>query len=91
MGDERVPEAGCRVLHIHDEATEQRIHRFVTKHTLSTREAQVLRLLIGGVEPKAMESSLGCRYASIRTHLWRMYKKLGCSGTRELILRFFTS
>ena len=62
---------------------------FVTEHRLSPRESEVLVLLLRGVHPKAMGSEIGCRYASVRTHLSRMYRKLGCSGARELVLRFF--
>ncbi|HEY3497395.1 MAG TPA: helix-turn-helix transcriptional regulator [Polyangiaceae bacterium] len=66
-----------------------KIGDFVAKHRLSPRESEVLVLLLRGVHPKAMGNEIGCRYASVRTHLSRMYRKLGCSGARELVLRFF--
>jgi DNA-binding CsgD family transcriptional regulator len=70
---------------------DHRLSDFVAQHRLSPREAEVLLLLLRGVHPKAMGSELGCRYASVRTHLCRMYRKLHCSGARELVLRFFAA
>lgn len=66
-----------------------RLSDFAAQHHLSPREAEVLLLLLRGVHPKAIGAELGCRYASVRTHLCRMYRKLHCSGARELVLRFF--
>ena len=70
-------------------AIESRLGTFADRHALSPREIEVLSLLVRGVHPKAMGSEIGCRYASVRTYLGRMYRKLGCSGACELVLRFF--
>ena len=66
-----------------------RMRSFAAVHRLSEREQEVLLLLLSGVPPKAMGERLGCEYTSVRTHLGRMFKKLKCSGTLELVLRFF--
>jgi DNA-binding CsgD family transcriptional regulator len=69
---------------------EGRVRVFALEHRLSEREREILLLLLRGVHPKAMGSELGCQYASVRTHLGRMCRKLGCSGSLELVLKFFS-
>jgi DNA-binding NarL/FixJ family response regulator len=56
---------------------------------LGQREAQILLMLAEGWAPKEISARCGCGYATVRTHLRRMCKKLSCSGTRELLVRFF--
>jgi DNA-binding CsgD family transcriptional regulator len=80
--ERRADEAGDRL--------EGSVHAFAGEHHLSEREREILLLLLRGVHPKAMGSELGCRYASVRTHLGRMCRKLGCSGSLELVLKFFS-
>jgi DNA-binding CsgD family transcriptional regulator len=67
------------------------VDAFAIDHGLSQRETEILLLLLRGVHPKAMGSELGCQYASVRTHLGRMCRKLRCSGSLELVLKFFGS
>jgi DNA-binding CsgD family transcriptional regulator len=66
------------------------VYRFGISHGLSQRERQILLLLARGAHPKSIGDAIGCGYASVRTHLRRMYAKLGCSGARELMIRFFS-
>ncbi len=63
---------------------------FGTAYRLSPRERQILELVCCGQHPKAVGNLVGCGYASVRTHLRRTYKKVGCSGVRELMIRFFS-
>lgn len=64
------------------------VGQFGRRHRLSTREEQILLRLVLGSHPKVIGESLGCEYETVRTHLRRMQKKLGCGGTRELLVRF---
>ena len=66
-----------------------RVHAFGSAYRLSPREHQILDLICRGHHPKAVANLVGCGYASVRTHLRRIYKKVGCSGVRELMIRFF--
>jgi DNA-binding CsgD family transcriptional regulator len=66
-----------------------RVHTFGSTYHLSPREHQILDLICRGHHPKAVASLVGCGYASVRTHLRRIYKKVGCSGVRELMVRLF--
>jgi DNA-binding CsgD family transcriptional regulator len=66
-----------------------RVHTFGSTYRLSPREHQILDLICRGHHPKAIADLVGCGYASVRTHLRRIYKKVGCSGVRELMVRFF--
>jgi DNA-binding CsgD family transcriptional regulator len=63
---------------------------FSATYGLSEREQQIIRLLAAGTHPKAIGEHLGCAYSSVRTHLRRAAKKLSCSGTREIVIRFFS-
>ena len=67
-----------------------RVQTFGSAHQLSPRERQVLDLICRGHHPKAVGDLIGCGYASVRTHLRRMYKKASCSGVRELMIRVFS-
>jgi DNA-binding CsgD family transcriptional regulator len=66
----------------------KRIAAFGRKHHLSEREEQILLSLLLGIHPKGMAGHVGCSYETVRTHLKRMQRKLGCSGTREVFVRF---
>lgn len=61
--------------------------RLVEIYRLSNREREILRHMVRGVHLKEAASQIGCAYSSVRTHVRRMAKKLGCSGTRELVLK----
>ncbi|MEY2931865.1 MAG: hypothetical protein RL033_2614 [Pseudomonadota bacterium] len=67
-----------------------RVNTFGSAYRLSPREHQVLDLICRGHHPKAVAELVGCGYASVRTHLRRIYRKVGCSGVRELMVRFFS-
>ncbi|MET0791292.1 MAG: helix-turn-helix transcriptional regulator [Polyangiaceae bacterium] len=67
-----------------------RVRMFCTTYRLSPREQQVLNLICRGHHPKDVAEQIGAGYASVRTHLRRTYKKVGCSGLRELVIRFFS-
>ena len=69
---------------------DRRVESFGATYGLSEREQQIIRLLAGGTHPKAIGAHVGCAYASVRTHLRRAAKKLRCSGTREIVIRFFS-
>lgn len=68
-----------------------RMQQFCAKHHLSPREREVLEQLCRGQHPKAIGDMIGASYASVRTHLRRIYKKVGCSGVRELVIRYFST
>lgn len=68
----------------------QRVGQFGQRHRLSVREEQIFLRLVLGNHPKAIGASLGCEYGTVRTHIRRMQKKLGCTGTRELLVRFIS-
>jgi DNA-binding CsgD family transcriptional regulator len=66
------------------------VNRFASAHQLSCREREVLLLLVHGTNQKAIGDVIGCGHASVRTHLRRMCRKLGCAGTLELVLRLLS-
>jgi DNA-binding NarL/FixJ family response regulator len=71
------------------ELIERRVEEWGRAFRLSARERQILTLVARGAHPKQVAAQLGCGYASVRTHLRRLAQKLGCSGTREVLVRFF--
>jgi DNA-binding CsgD family transcriptional regulator len=62
-----------------------RIDDFALRHGLSCREKQILMLVAQGTHPKAVAGLVGCAYPTVRTHLRRTYRKVGCSGNQELL------
>jgi DNA-binding NarL/FixJ family response regulator len=62
-----------------------RVQTMAATYRLSNREEQALILLAEGRHPKEIAGILGCGYATVRTHLQRLSKKIGCSGTREAL------
>lgn len=68
----------------------QRVGQFGHRHRFSVREEQIFLRLVLGSHPKAIGASLGCEYGTVRTHIRRMQKKLGCAGMRELLVRFIS-
>ena len=69
-------------------AVTRHVGQFGRRHRLSTREEEIFLQLVLGSHPKAIGDALGCEYETVRTHLKRMQKKVGCAGTRELLVRF---
>lgn len=67
-----------------------RVQVLAGRYRLSPREQEILLLLVHGVCQKEIGGKVGCAYSSVRTHISRMSAKLGCSGTTELVLRFFS-
>ncbi|MGH9152047.1 MAG: LuxR C-terminal-related transcriptional regulator [Acidimicrobiales bacterium] len=54
--------------------------------SLTTREAQVLRLLIAGDAPKTIARGEGVSVSTVRGHLERIFAKLDVPGQREAIV-----
>lgn len=54
-------------------------------YDLTTAELRVLDLLILGLSPQEMASSLRLKLPTVRTHLKRIYAKTGTAGQTELI------
>jgi DNA-binding CsgD family transcriptional regulator len=67
-----------------------RVGAFCSAYNMSPREHQILDLICRGEHPKVVGPLIGCSYASVRTHLRRIYRKVGCSGVRELMLRLLS-
>lgn len=68
---------------------EARARQCAHLYRLSPRETEVLVLVASGVHLKEVAARLGCGYATVRTHLRRLTKKLGCTSARDLLVRFF--
>jgi DNA-binding response OmpR family regulator len=70
-------------------ALELRTMAFAAHHRLSERESEILLHILRGIHLKDIGDRVGSAYSSVRTHVRRMTMKLGCSGSRELVLKFF--
>jgi DNA-binding NarL/FixJ family response regulator len=58
---------------------------------LTAREAQVCDALLGGGGDKAIAEDLGISFWTVRTHIQRVFTKLGVLNRRELMVRYLTS
>jgi len=70
------------------EQLEPRATALAHAYRLSPREREILLLIAQGVHLKEVGARVGCGYSSVRTHVRRMAKKLACSGSKELIVKF---
>lgn len=59
------------------------------RDTLSEREAEVTRLLLKGLSPKAVGRLLKIAPGTVRNHIKRIYVKLGVRSQAELLAYFF--
>jgi DNA-binding NarL/FixJ family response regulator len=51
---------------------------------ISTRERDVLRLLLGGKGNREISLALGVSEKTVKNHLWRIYRKLGVRSRTQL-------
>jgi len=57
-------------------------------HHLTEREKQILAGVFGGQVDKEMADALGIGFATVRTHLNQLFKKMKVHSKRELIAKF---
>ncbi|MBE6466808.1 MAG: helix-turn-helix transcriptional regulator [Denitrobacterium detoxificans] len=74
-----------RLSHAMSDAFESKLLVFVDEHGLSTRELEVLRLVLNGNDAQNIASKLVISVGTVKSHLHRIYKKTGVSGRDELI------
>lgn len=60
--------------------------RAVAKLALSPRQALIVDLLLRGMRDKQIAAELGSRVPTVRTHMARMFQRLGVADRVELIL-----
>lgn len=83
------PAGGLSLQGVLDRAQlEPRATALASEYRLSPREREILLLIVQGVHLKEVGDRVGCGYSSVRTHVRRMAKKLDCSGSKELIVKF---
>ena len=58
---------------------------FAHEHGLSEQEERVMALLAEGRSTDAIAESMGCKTATIRTYVHRLFKKTGTASRRELV------
>ncbi|RAA93534.1 helix-turn-helix transcriptional regulator, partial [Burkholderia multivorans] len=65
------------------------IHRIECEARLTYREEQIARLVRDGRSNKEIARDLALGQPTIKTHLMRMYRKLGVSNRTELVGALF--
>lgn len=65
------------------------IHRIGCEERLTYREEQIARLVLDGRSNKEIARDLALGQPTIKTHLMRMYRKLGVSNRTELVGALF--
>ena len=66
-----------------------RIHRIGCEERLTYREEQIARLVRDGRSNKEIARDLALGQPTVKTHLMRMYRKLGVSNRTELVGALF--
>lgn len=57
----------------------------VTTQRLTKREAEIMKLLVGGKSNKEIGASLGVTEGTVKVHIGHVFKKLGARGRTEAI------
>jgi DNA-binding NarL/FixJ family response regulator len=55
------------------------------QYGITGREAEVIRLVAQGLPNKQIASDLGVSFATVRTHLYNVFRKTGVSSRIELV------
>lgn len=61
------------------------------RYGLTAREAQVCEALVLGKSDKVIGDELGISFWTVRTHIQRVFTKVGVMNRRELIVRYLTN
>ena len=56
-----------------------------TKHDISKREQEILKLILDGKNNKEIEEALFISYHTVKNHVYNLYQKLGIKTRYELI------
>jgi len=62
----------------------------VEKMALSPREAEIVHYLLADHSDKQIAMKLQISISTVRTHMTRLFRKLGVSDRQELILHIFS-
>lgn len=64
---------------------EERLLEFIQKHALSSREIEVLNLIIEGASNSEISAKLFISENTVKFHVRNILKKTGCSNRTELL------
>jgi ligand-binding sensor domain-containing protein/DNA-binding CsgD family transcriptional regulator len=64
------------------------LERFMAKRDVSRREREVIRLLLQGKSSRDIENELFISLHTVRSHIYRIYKKLGIKNRTQLVNMF---
>ena len=64
---------------------EERLNAFIEKHKLSSREIEVLNLIIKGASNGEISDELFISENTVKFHVRNILKKTGCSNRTELL------
>ncbi len=65
--------------------TEKEMSRLFTKYNISEREQEILRLIMKGKSNKDIEDTLFISLPTVKSHIYRIYKKMKVKSRLELI------
>lgn len=65
--------------------TESEIERFFDKNSLSSREQEIARLILKGKSNRDIENALFISLSTVKSHVYKIYRKMGVKTRMELI------
>lgn len=71
-----------------ESAVRAAVAQFATRWLLSTREVDVLGLMVEGLRPKEIAARLGLSLPTVQTFRVRIWKKLGVDGAERCLAVF---
>jgi len=64
---------------------EERLRKFFEKYGITSREEEILRLILKGMSNREIEKKLFISENTVRNHVYNIYQKLGVKNRLELI------
>ncbi len=68
--------------------TEAAMEQFLDKYDVSTREKEIIHLLLQGKSNKEIEDTLFISMGTVKNHVYRIYQKIGIKNRAQLITLF---
>lgn len=66
---------------------ESTLSRWVREHRITSREGDLIRLILQGKSNKEIEYELGIAFSTVKNHLYNVYRKCGVNSRAQLIHR----
>ena len=75
----------AEIVSFNHEKRNEAIEKITTDYKISTRETEILKLVLNGKNNKQIEQELFISYHTVKNHIYNIFQKLGISNRYQLI------